>query len=192
MTAAIVLAAGRATRFGGDKLLAPIDGRPMLQHVLDLCAAANLAPVVVVLGQSADDLVRACTWRNEIRVVNAHAERGISSSLQKGIAALLDNPAPRALVLLGDQPALSLAQLAGILAAPPRPDQPIVVPRYGGRPGNPVLLERNSWHLGDELSGDRGMSQVFTRWPELVRYVDVPGDNPDIDTAADLAAISRA
>ena len=69
------------------------------------------------------------------------------------------------------------------------PLRPVVVPRYSdGLPGNPVLLEREAWPLALGLAGDRGMSQVFGSQPELVRHVDVPGSNPDIDTQADLAA----
>ena len=51
---AIVLAAGAGRRFGGAKLLATLDGRPILQHVLDTIAGADLGDVIVVLGADAD------------------------------------------------------------------------------------------------------------------------------------------
>jgi CTP:molybdopterin cytidylyltransferase MocA len=76
--------------------------------------------------------------------------------------------------------------VAVVLGAPEDPARPIVVPRYGGVPGNPVLLERAAWPLATELIGDTGMSQLFRSRPDLVRYVDVPGENPDVDTAGDL------
>ena len=50
---AVVLAAGSGSRFGGGKLLAPIAGKPVLQHVLDALEAAGSAEVVVVLGRDA-------------------------------------------------------------------------------------------------------------------------------------------
>ena len=85
-TAGLILAAGLGARFGGRKLLAPIYGKPMLQHVLDVAAQADLEPVVVVLGTDADELLSACTWRNEARVINAEPSAGIARSVQLGLA----------------------------------------------------------------------------------------------------------
>ena len=67
---AVVLAAGAGSRFGGGKLLAPLEGRPVLQHVLDTLAAAGLASVVVVLGEDAAAMETALHWRTERRVLN--------------------------------------------------------------------------------------------------------------------------
>lgn len=195
MTGAVVLAAGRGSRFGGGKMLAPVDGRPMLQHVLDLAAEASLSPIVVVLGEDADAIEAIVGWRGETRVRNPAPEEGLSSSLAIGISALPPAdalpPVERALVLLGDQPFLGLEQVRALLTATVDPSRPIVVPRYAGQPGNPVLVERAAWPLATGLTGDRGMSQLFGARPGLVRYVDVPGSNPDVDTRADLGAVSR-
>ncbi|HUG47992.1 MAG TPA: nucleotidyltransferase family protein [Candidatus Limnocylindria bacterium] len=191
--AGLILAAGDGLRFGGNKLSVMLDGRPLLQHVLDLATEAALEPVVVVLGRSAASLEQRLRWRAEQRVLNTEPERGLSSSVAIGLEALAQRvPQPlRAVVLLGDQPRLAVAQLELLLAVPADPARPIVVPRYSdGQPGNPVLLERAAWPLTGELSGDRGVSQLFAARPERVRYVDVPGTNPDIDTPADLAALA--
>lgn len=187
-TAGLVLAAGLGTRFGGRKLLAPIDGQPMLQHVLDLCADAGLAPVVVVLGADAAEVEMACAWRDEVRVFNRSPSEGISSSVRLGLSTLSRfKDAQRAVVLLGDQPFVTLDQLEIVLAA----DSQIVVPRYAGKVGNPVLLDRSIWPLAARLEGDRGFSQVFSAYENLVTFVDVPGTNPDIDTLGDLDLPSR-
>lgn len=190
MTAGIVLAAGRGTRFGGGKMLAPINGRPMLQHVLDLAAAATLDPVIVVLGEDAEAVELGVSWRRERRVRNEDAGRGISSSLALGLVAL--GSSERVVILLGDQPRLTIKQLSVVIGVVTDPAKPIVVARYSdGKPGNPVLLEREAWPLAARLEGDRGMSQLFASHPDLVRYVDLPGANPDVDTQADLAGLSR-
>jgi CTP:molybdopterin cytidylyltransferase MocA len=52
-----------------------------------------------------------------------------------------------------------------------------------------VLLDRAAWPLALALTGDRGMSQVIAQRPDLVRYLDLPGTNPDVDTQAELAAL---
>jgi molybdenum cofactor cytidylyltransferase len=184
--AAVILAAGSATRFGSAKLLARLDGRPLLQHALDLAAEARLQPVVVVLGAEAATLRQACTWRDEIVIVNPDPAAGLSGSVRLGLAQLALTASSRTLLLLADQPRLSVTQLHTLLAAPPDSTRPIVVPRYGGVAGNPVLLERGAWRLATGLAGDQGMSQVFAARPSLVRYIDSEGANPDVDTPADL------
>ena len=188
-TAAVILAAGRSARFGSNKLLADFRGRPILQHVMDLAAAAGLGPVVIVAGQALVAPDAPLRWRDEVRVINSRPEAGLSRSLKLGLAALSAKEAHRALVLLGDQPLLSESQLSILMAAPLDEARPIIVPRYLGHQGTPVMLERPAWPLAEELSGDRGMSQLFETRPELVRFADVPGRNPDVDTPADLAAL---
>jgi len=181
-TAALILAAGLGTRFGGRKLLASIDGKPMLQHVLDLAAGAELAPVVVVLGDDGDELEASCVWRGEMRLRNRSPQEGIASSAKLGIRALRRLHAERVAVLMGDQPFLAPDQLRAILAAHGQ----IVVPRYAGVPGNPVVLDRSVWPLAVSLEGDRGFSQLFAQHANLVTYVDVSESNPDVDTEGDL------
>ena len=183
---AIVLAAGAGSRFGGHKLLATIEGRPILQHVLDRLAGADLDETIVVLGDDADAVEDAITWRSERRIRNPDPSRGLSSSLQTGIGALGDE-VDAALVVLGDQPRLSSDVLAALLAASRPDDRPIVAPAYtddGGR--NPVLLGRAAFGLAASATGDRGLGPVLAAHPELVHELAVAGDNPDVDTRADL------
>ena len=165
-------------------MLAVVNGRPMLQHVLDLAAAAELDPVVVLLGDDAEELERSMRWRAERRIRNPDPGRGLSSSVALGLAEL--GGTERVLVLLGDQPFLAAEKVRVITDTPSDATRPIVVPRYGGVPGNPVLLESEAWPLAAALEGDRGMSQLFGNHPDMVRYVDLPGNNIDIDVIGDL------
>jgi len=186
---ALILAAGLGTRFGGRKLLAPIAGKPMLQHVLDRADHAGLAPVVVVLGADADadELEGTCSWRDELRVRNPSPELGLATSVRIGLRRLRSLPVQRVAVLMADQPFLTAAQLFAVIGARGQ----IVVPRYGGQPGNPVVLDRSVWPLASALEGDRGFSQVFGAFPNLVTFVDVRGANPDIDAPDDLRRSGR-
>src|SRR6478736_8377757 len=115
-TAGLILAAGLGTRFGARKLLAPIDGKPMLQHVLDLAAMAELSRVVVVLGKDAEVIEANCRWRDELRVRNYTPEKGLASSVKTGLWTLLRlNSVQRVVVLMGDQPFLTVEQLRAVL-----------------------------------------------------------------------------
>jgi molybdenum cofactor cytidylyltransferase len=191
---ALVLAAGSSSRFGSPKALADLEGRPLLQHVLDAAAAAHLQPIVVVLGDSAPEIERRMRWRNERRIRNADPARGLSSSLRDGIADLAAI-APRvdAVILLGDQPRTSPEVIRRLMEAAELTDRPIVAPRYTGGGGpNPVFIRRDAFRVAREAQNDRGLGPMLTSRPDLVNWVDVEGSNPDVDTPADLLALEPA
>ena len=187
----LVLAAGAATRFGADKLAAPLDGRPLLAHVLDALRAVPLQEIVVVTRHE-----RAVPRAADLHlVVNPAPEDGLSSSLRLGLAGvdeLAKPPADAVLVALGDQPRIDPEVIRALIAAARTSDRPVLVPAYDrdGSP-NPVLLLRAAFVLGEEASGDRGLGPVLAAHPEVVHAVQVHGANPDVDTPADLAALRR-
>ena len=158
------------------------------------------AATIVVLSPSSaatDALEAATIWRDETRTRNLAPERGLSSSVQTGLAvARAAAPAlDGVFMVLGDQPRLSptvLRALAAAAAHDPgsssadRPSVSIIVPRYAeGGGANPALLLRAAWPLVDELSGDTGMARLIRDRPDLVRELPVPGSNPDVDTPAE-------
>ena len=189
-TAAVVLAAGAGSRFGGGKLRALLEGRPIVAHVVDAARVAGLDPIVVVVSPTGelDDLELGAIRR----VVNPDPAGGLSGSVRLGLRALaLDDGVDAAVILPGDQPRVRAAVIGTLLAAlDASPATPFVVPRYAGdRNSNPVVARRSIWRLADELAGDRGFGPVLTAHPELVHVVMVSGANPDVATIADLAAI---
>jgi CTP:molybdopterin cytidylyltransferase MocA/SAM-dependent methyltransferase len=189
--AAVVLAAGAGSRFGGGKLLAPLEGRPILQHVLDRLDAARLSEVIVVVGDDADAVERAIEPGDARLVRNPDPARGLSSSLQVGIGQL-DEEVDAALIVLGDQPRLPARAVRALLDAEVTGERSIVVPVYDGDRGrNPVLVGRAAFGLVEEATGDRGLGPLIEAHPELVREIPirVEGGNPDVDTRDDLVAL---
>lgn len=190
----VVLAAGASRRFGSPKLLAPLRGRPVLQHVLDAVSAAGFRDVVVVLGDEAPAIEATMAWRAERRVVNPRPGDGLASSLRIGLdAAAEDRETDAVLVALGDQPAVRWDVLAAVVEAAQTCGRPIVRARYreDGAP-NPVLLRRSTWALAAGLDGDRGLGPLLERHPELVFEVEAPGSNPDVDTTGDLERLAAS
>jgi molybdenum cofactor cytidylyltransferase len=193
--AGLILAAGAGSRFGGDKLLAPLDGRPLIRHVLDAAGAAGLDPIVVVVpptGRLADLDLGPLR-----RVVNPFPQEGLSSSVRLGLRALdadAEDVVDAAVILPADQPKVRPETILALLAAAEsRPKTPFVVARHGGdRTPNPVLARRSIWRLADELVGDRGFGPVLAAHPELVREVQISGTNPDVDTGDDLRRLTSA
>jgi CTP:molybdopterin cytidylyltransferase MocA/SAM-dependent methyltransferase len=191
-TVAIVLAAGSGSRFGGGKMLAPVQGKAILQHVLDRIAETGLGEVIVVLGADAEAVEDAIVWRSEVRILNPEPERGLSSSLKVALDAL-DTRVDAALILLGDQPFVARDTLEALLGTPADPARPFVVPAYHDDRGrNPVLVRRGAFDLATQASGDRGLGPWLAAHPERVLEVPVQGDNPDIDTRVDLARVVEA
>jgi molybdenum cofactor cytidylyltransferase len=189
---AVVLAAGAGQRFGSAKQLAPLAGRPLLQHPLDALAAAGLDDVVVVLGDEAPAIEAALAWRGERRRVNPRPQDGLASSLRVGLDAAAEDPAAEAvLVVLGDQPTIRPDVLRAVVDAAGATDRPIVRPRYAvdGAP-NPVLVRRAAWALAAGVEGDRGLGPLLASRPDLVHEVPVAGTIPDVDTPSDLAALT--
>jgi molybdenum cofactor cytidylyltransferase len=187
---AVVLAAGSSTRFGAQKLLAPLGGRPVLQHVLDTVAAIGFAERIVVLGDSAADVEKAIAWSGERRLRNRNPAAGLSSSLRIGVDSV-SSGSNAVLLLLGDQPLVRADVIRALLDALTDDGRPVAVPKYaaGGGP-NPVLVHRSGWHLANDATGDRGLGPVIAALPDLALEVPVEGVNPDVDTPADLAALA--
>jgi CTP:molybdopterin cytidylyltransferase MocA len=206
MLAALILAAGSGKRFDplqpAAKLLAELEGQPLLEHVLRAVRDFEPETTVVVLGDGAAEIEQAIDWApTEIRAVNPHPDRGLASSLQTGIWTLeaMRTSLDGVFIILGDQPRLRAETMIALrdAAARARPaDRPLVVPRYsaeeeaGAR--NPVLLLRPVWPLVKELAGDRGLASIAEERPDMVHSVPVAGSMPDVDTAADLKRLRRA
>lgn len=186
----LVLAAGRSTRFGGLKQLADLNGKPLVQHVVDNAASADLDEVVVVLGHEAGQVGAALDLPATVRTVtNPEHARGQSTTLQAGLRALGDD-VEAAVVLLADQPTVSAATIRTVVDVYGSSGAPVARARYGDTPGHPVVLGRATWETIIQVTGDRGARDVLAAHPDWVIDVDLPGPPPpDINTIADLTAL---
>lgn len=179
MTAAILLAAGRGSRFEGDtpKLLAPLRGRTVLEHALDAVRGSGL-PVYVVIGAIDVDHILP----DDVTVVHNEAwADGQAVSVRAGITAADADGHDAVVVGLGDQPFVTDEAWRAVASA----DAPIAVATYDGRRGNPVKLCRPTWDLLPPFGDEVGRA-VMTDRPDLVRPVPCNGDASDIDTLEDL------
>ena len=195
-THALVLAAGQSRRFGGGKLHALYQGRPLLSYVVEVVQLARTRGLIEgghVVVADHDERGLALAQAGGLEAIINHApEQGLSHSLRLGLAALeasAPGEAGAALVFLADQPLVRLDVVEALVAA--GGDQ-IVRPRYQGHPdapGHPVLLPRSVWEHARRLEGDRGFSALLSSSLPETLTLDVTGDNPDVDTLADLEAL---
>jgi CTP:molybdopterin cytidylyltransferase MocA len=183
MIGGIVLAAGAGTRFGGSKQLAPLDGRPLLEHSVRAMTASAVDRVVVVVGSGADEVLGAVELGRAEPIVCERWDKGQSASLARGLGEL--DGCDAAVVTLGDQPRMSPIAIARVIAA--RGDGAAAVrATYGGDPGHPVLLERELFEPLRDVTGDHGARNVL----RSVRTREVPcddlGGGEDVDTRSQL------
>jgi len=189
--AAVILAAGRSTRMGGpNKLLAELNGKPLVRIVAEQALASKAQGVVVVTGHQADQVERALQGLNVTFVRNPDFAEGLASSVKAGIAAVPQS-ADGAVICLGDMPLIS-AHLIDRLIETFAPDRGnlIAVPVSDGRRGNPVLWSRRFFNELMTLDGDIGARHLIAKHSEAVAEVPVEGLEAflDIDTPQALEA----
>ena len=190
--AAIVLAAGRATRMGEPKVLLRLAGRTLLAHVIGAAQTSACGAVLVVAGSHAGDVRREAETLGVRVVVNPRYAEGMAASLAAGIAALSPD-CEAAVVLLGDQPRIGAAAIDRLIAVYRATGKPMVLSRYGDVAGAPALIARPLFAEVAALTGDAGARGVAARHPDLVAEVTLAPDEAwDIDTPEDLARLRQA
>ena len=188
--AAVVLAAGRASRMGSNKLVAELDGEPIVRRTVRAVLGSRARPVVVVTGHEAE-AVRAALAGLDVRFVhNPDFADGMSTSLRVGVAAA--GAVAAAMICLGDMPRLDARHLDAVIDAYRAGDpHDIVVPTCDRKRGNPVLWPQSYFAEIAELSGDVGARALIERHADQVRLlaIDDPAILVDVDTPAALAEL---
>lgn len=182
--AGLVMAAGRSSRMGANKLLMDDGGKLIVARVVEQALAADLAEIVVVTGHQEAE-VRTALAGQKVRFVSCpdYAD-GMSASLRSGLKALTAD-ADAALILLGDMPRVGTTLLRRMIAAfNPTEGRAIIVPAFQGKRGNPVLWDRRFFGAMTELAGDVGARHLIGEHAELVTEIEAEdgGIFLDIDT----------
>ncbi len=187
-TGIIILAAGRSVRMGANKLLADLNGKPVLLHVVDAAVHAGLGPPIVVTGNAAND-IRTLLANHNVHIV--HAENyadGLSQSLAAGIRAVPDDW-DAALVALGDMPGLQSAHFRKLAAAARRDS--VILPTHNGKRGNPVTWGKRFFAELARLEGDVGGKALLAQHADAIVEVEIndPAIITDVDTPEALSAL---
>jgi molybdenum cofactor cytidylyltransferase len=187
--AGVLLAAGTSSRFGAaNKLLAEVDGTPMVRRAARTLSAASLSPRSVVVGHESDRVAAAVDGLGFAVVENGAYERGQSTSVAAGVRALGDVDA--AVFALGDMPSVAPESVAALVAAYRDGAGSALAAACDGERGNPVLFAREHFDALADVSGDVGGREILLSGPDsaLVETGD-PGVLRDVDTLADLRTV---
>jgi len=172
-----MLAAGKATRFGGRKLEAACAGKPLGRWAVEAAESAGLGPGVIVTGPDGVSFARGWT-----RLTNLRPDEGLGTSLAIAARQALDECREAMIVMLADMPLVQPGLLKALAAAP----APMASLHRRG-PGVPALLDRRLIVAAAGLTGDRGLA------PMLRNVGTLPAGTTlfDVDTAEDLAEAER-
>jgi molybdenum cofactor cytidylyltransferase len=164
-------------------------GETMIEHAIRLANEAGAAPVITVLGAFHELIREAVQLSNFTPVINNAWNQGISTSIQAGLAALLDGDpqTPGALILACDQPLLSAEHLRAMLEAFCAQAAPaIVASTYKGVLGIPAVFPREVFAELCALRGDKGARSLLMQPPCPLVALPFSGGEIDIDLPADM------
>lgn len=181
----VILAAGEGKRFGGNKLLSKIKGKPIISYVIENFKDFDK---IVIAGKYAKELLDFLA--DEIVVYNPNWTEGISSSVKLGLRFYKDYDG--VLIVLGDMPLVTKEDISRIISSFNEACD-AVVPTYRGQWGNPVLLSKKLFDKLMEIKGDIGARQIIKNNPNL-KICEVEcgiGVIVDIDTVEDLQKIEK-
>lgn len=183
---AILLAAGSGTRFGGNKLLADYQGKPLFEHTLQKVCKLPFHQVILVTQYP--ELAARVGELPVHAVMNPDPRRGISSSIRLGLAQC--QPCDGMMFFVCDQPHLRIETIQAMLCIFQEAPHQILSASYGDRRGNPVIFPYSFYEELLQLEGEQGGSLVLQHHAESVRYVQVshPSELFDIDRREDLLA----
>lgn len=178
----IILAAGEGKRAGGGKLKKIIDGKPMLQHGVEMAARSSLDDVLLVTGYERN-LGEAMAKRYGIKsYFNPNYSQGMSTSLKLGISKIPQGVSAM-VVLLGDMPYIKRETIEAMIDLHKTTRSKIIIPIYHGRRGHPVLLSCIYKEEIYNTAGDMGAREIIKRHSDEIVYLetDDPGILQDID-----------
>jgi molybdenum cofactor cytidylyltransferase len=139
MLAAVILSGGGSSRMGSPKALLPYQGRPFLDHLLEITHQPEIGVRRVVLGAHAEPIAKAVDLAADEIVINENWERGQISSIHAALRSLPPDTEGMILCLV-DHPLISADLLQNLISAFYSSHAPIVVPVFEGRRGHPVLF----------------------------------------------------
>ena len=186
--AAIVLAAGKSSRMGSNKLLLRIDGKTVIEHILERMANYE---TIVVTGHRSEEIEHIIKEYGARIVHNHDYEQGMTTSFQAGLRAIDEN-VEAVFIVLGDTFGFN-PNLLGEMELKMESNVGLIVsPLYDGKRGHPVLIASELFQEFLNLESHETMRDVILRHEH--EHLFVAGDiwtKIDLDTPENYETIKR-
>jgi molybdenum cofactor cytidylyltransferase len=186
----VVLAAGDSSRLGRPKQLVQIGGQPALQRVVSSAVAVAGSAVTVVLGAHAGEITRMLQHSSAAVLINRQWDEGISASIRCGISSL-SSGCDAVLLLLGDQAAVTSADLKRLVGAWNGQETVLAASAYQGQLGVPAIFPRWCFSELQQLRGDQGAKAIINRYSSRLVQVPMLSAAYDLDTHEDVQAMQE-
>ena len=184
----ILLAAGQSKRFGDkNKLLAIINGKPIINHILDtLVEIYDPSELIVIIGHE-HKIIKNLILNKDIKIVeNINYKKGIGTSIALGINNL-DSEIDGVMIIPADMPYINPKDLINLEKKFVELNcVKVVMPEHNSKIGNPVILPRNYFNTLKILKNDFGAKSMI-RKKDIITLKTEFGTIFDIDTQAELA-----
>ena len=182
-TGALILAAGKAKRFGSPKQLLEINGENLIDRACQTALQAGCQPVLRVLGAHSEKILELPCPAGVDTLVHSGWEKGMGTSLSAGMAWILEArpDLDAVIVMLADQPAVTTRTLARLIERFESSSATLILCGHGETPGPPALF--GALHFGElaQLDGDEGGRSVIRNHPDALATVPAPEAAWDID-----------
>lgn len=182
MIATLILAAGQSKRMGQLKQVMPWGDYILLGKTIEIYQRAGVEPILVVVGFEAAKIKKKLANEKVIWIDNLSYQEGMSTSIRAGLREL-SGETQAVLLALGDLPLVKPETIRNIISAYKQKKPPIVVPRFLGKKGHPVLVAQSLFPQLLNIRGDKGARNIIQGNQKQVLYLDVddPGIYWDID-----------
>jgi molybdenum cofactor cytidylyltransferase len=177
-TDCLMLAAGESRRMGKWKLTLPFKGSTVIQcsvkNALSVCRR-----VILVIGHRAEELESLFGKRKDIKLINnPEYRKPMFSSIKIGAPHVKTN---RFFVALGDMPLVDSAVYEALLSYS---QSPVVIPKYMGKKGHPLLLSNKLIKTIIQFDEKKTLRDVLADYPTLAvpvenRHILIDLDNPE-------------
>ncbi|MFY9151900.1 MAG: NTP transferase domain-containing protein [Prolixibacteraceae bacterium] len=182
----LILAAGKSTRMGTQKLLLDYENSSIIKSIVTKSLNSNASQTYVVTGSHKHEI------RNELEglavefVENERFEEGMLSSVQAGVSAIPETT-DGMLILLGDQPMVSTQLINRLITSFRKTEKCLIIPTFNGRRGHPVLISSKYKNQISSLNPEVGLRELFAKYSHDILEVEAGTSEilNDIDTPED-------
>ncbi len=182
----VVMAAGSSSRMGRPKQLLDFGEITMLEHVVLVAEASAVAPIVVVLGDHADEIKARVNWHHAEVVFNPDYKHGSATSLRAGMSAL--DPSSGIVVVAGDQPAVTADLIDRLVEGYVDANAWAAVCEYTDGVGHPWVLSQDALEAMPSLEGDKVLWRMLSEDERVVRVAMDRAKPLDVNTMEDYEA----